>query len=172
MRFDRPKLGGGFMLFVRNCCNILCIKQFAFGAIQVLCINVEYLVTDTIVVRFVYVYTPLNTNMASSLQFLKALASDIVPINSDKLIVIMGDFNLTKIDWSIPRTVINHTTADVKLLLFAQRGGFKQFVSDPMYDKNFTDLLFISQSNSITDVNVEVPFSTSDHNSVEVHMQS
>ena len=110
--------------------------------------------------------------MASSLQFLKALASDIVPINSEKLTVIMSDFNLTKIDWSISCTVVNRTTADVKLLLFAQWGGFKQIVCDPMHDTNFTDLFFILQSNVITDVNIEMLFSTSDHYSVEVYMQS
>ena len=65
------------MLLVRNYCNILCTKQFAFGAVQVLYIDVEYLVADGRVIRFVFAYRPPNTDMASSLQLLKALASDI-----------------------------------------------------------------------------------------------
>ena len=52
VHFDRPTLGGGVMLLARNCCNILCTKQFAFGAIQVLCVVVDYLVADNKVVRF------------------------------------------------------------------------------------------------------------------------
>ena len=55
---------------------------------------------------------------------------------------------------------------------FAQQDGFKQILSDPTHDMNLTDLFLISQSNFITDVNVEMPFSTSDPNSVEVYMQS
>ena len=56
-------------------------------------IDVEYLDIDSRVVHFVCVYRSKNTDMASSLQFLKALASDIVPFDSETLIVIVGDFN-------------------------------------------------------------------------------
>ena len=66
VHFDRPTLDGDVMLPVGNCCNILCTEQFAFSAIRVLCVDVEYLVTDSRVVRFVSVYRPSNSNMARS----------------------------------------------------------------------------------------------------------
>ena len=172
LRFDRPTHGGGIMFLVRNCCNIIHSRQFAFGAIQVLCCDVEYLSPGSKVVRFVCVYRPPNTDMTSSLNFLRALQSEIATYNCNKLTIIMGDFNLTKIDWSVPCTLTNHTTADAKLLLFAQRCGFKQVVNEPTHDSNFTDLLFVSRDNIVIDVNVVMPFSTSDHNTVEVCLQS
>ena len=51
----------------------------------------------------------------------------------------MGDFNLTKIDWSSYCTTLNHTTADSKLLLFSQKCGFRQLVQEATHDNNYTD---------------------------------
>ena len=78
----------------------------------------------------------------------------------------MGDFNLTKIDWSGYCTTLNHTTADSKLLLFSQKCGFRQIVQEATHDNNYTDLVFISHDNYVADVKTDLPFSTSDHASI------
>ncbi len=69
------------------------------------------------VVRFVCNYRPPNSDMTSSLSFLITLESQIAPYNCDKPVIIMGDFNLTKIDWSVPCPMVNHTTADVNQIV-------------------------------------------------------
>ena len=47
--------------------------------------------------------------MYGSLFFLRVLQSEIALVNVNKLTIMMGDFNLTKIDWLNSRTVLNHT---------------------------------------------------------------
>jgi hypothetical protein len=79
----------------------------------------------------------------------------------------MGDFNLTKIDWSVPCPTLNHTSADVELLLFSQRSGYKQVIASPTHDRNITDLVFMSHESLLLSVEVDIPFSTSDHSSIE-----
>ena len=78
----------------------------------------------------------------------------------------MGDFNLTKIDWSGYFTTLNHTTADSKLLLFSQKCSFRQSVLEATHDNNYTDLVFISYDNYVADVKTDLPFYTSDHASI------
>ena len=84
----------------------------------------------------------------------------------------MGDFNLIEIDWFTPRTVLNYSVANEKLSLFSQRCGFSQNVLEPSYDNHFTDLVFLSHNNLVTHIKVDILFSNSDHNSVEVLLLS
>jgi exonuclease III len=170
LRFDRPTHGGGIMLLVKENYNIVDSKCLTFGSIQVLYADIECELSVNNVVRFVCVYRPPNSDMTSSLSFLKALESNIAPFNCNKPVIVMGDFNLTKIDWSVPCPTVNHTTADVKLILFSQRSGFKQVVTLPTHDHNITDLVFVSHDNLIVSVDVDIPFSTSDHSSIEFQM--
>ncbi len=170
LRFDRPTHGGGILMLVNDNYHIIESKSVSFGPIQVLYADVDGAISVSHVARFVCVYRPPNSDMASSLLFLKAMESQIAPFNCDKPVIVMGDFNLTKIDWSVPCTVLNHTTADAKLLLFSQRSGFKQIVTLPTHDNNLTDLIFISHDSLILNANVNIPFSTSDHSSIEFQM--
>ena len=78
----------------------------------------------------------------------------------------MGDFNLTKIDWATQRPTLNHTTADYRLILASQRAHLTQLVSIPTHINNFTDLVFTSKEKILTNVCVEMPFSTSDHDTI------
>ena len=78
----------------------------------------------------------------------------------------MGDFNFTKIDWATQRLTLNHATADYHLILASQRAHLTQLVSIPTHINNFTDLVFASKENKLTSVSVEMPFSTSDHDTI------
>ena len=84
--------------------------------------------------------------MSSSLLFLRALQSEIAPVNVNKLTIIMGDFNLIKTDWLNSRTVFNHTTADEKLLLFSQHCGFLQVVHEPILMSAILQILSLSHT--------------------------
>ena len=117
-------------------------------------------------VLFVYIDPP-NTDMDSSLLFIESLESNIAPLIRKVPTFIMRDFNLTKIDWSVPCTLPNHTRADKNLLLFLQHNGFRQVLDEATHDAHFTDLLFVSHPNLVFNTNVTVPFSTSDHATIE-----
>ena len=82
------------------------------------------------------------------------------------------DFNLTKIDWNAKCTIINHRNADRQLLLTSQRTHLLQQVSSPTHHTNLTDLVFISKYNVITNTLVDMPFSTSDHNTVSFDLST
>lgn len=58
---------------------------------------------------FVFVYRPPNSDMTCSVALINALESQIVPTACNKPVIIMGDFNLTELDWSFPCTVVDHT---------------------------------------------------------------
>ena len=110
--------------------------------------------------------------MASILSFLTALETVIAPLKADFPVVVMGDFNLTKIDWNAKCTIINHTNADRQLLLTSQRTHLLQQVSSPTHHTNLTDLVFIAKYNVITNTLVNMPFSTSDHNTVSFDLST
>ena len=72
----------------------------------------------------------------------------------------MGDFNFTKIDWATQRPTLNHTTVDYRLILASQRAYLMQLLSIPTHINNFTDLVFTSKENILTNISAELPFST------------
>ena len=74
--------------------------------------------------------------------------------------------NLKKIDWYSMHPTLNHTNADSQLILTSQRSHLIQTVLLPTHHTNITDLLFISIDNIITNVSVDMPFATSDHNTI------
>ena len=144
LHFARPTHCGGVTLQVKNIFHIIGYKHISFGAIQVLHANVECKINIATqkLVHFVCVYRPPSSDVTSILLFLEAFETQIVLFN-----IIMGDFNLTKIDWSVPCTVINHKAADAKSLFVFQRCGLKQLVCEPTRDKNLTDLIYVSKFN-------------------------
>ena len=79
---------------------------------------------DRDLIRFICVYKPSNSDMSISLLLSRVLQSKITLVNVNKRTIIMGNLNLTKIDWLNLRTVLNNTNANKKLLLFSQRRGF------------------------------------------------
>ena len=87
-------------------------------------------------------YRPPSCDLTSSLSFLKALETDIAPLKSYFLMIVIGDLNLTKIDWATQRPTLNHTTADYRLILASQRAHLTQLVSIPTHTKQFYGLSF------------------------------
>ena len=67
----------------------------------------------------------------------------------------------------MPCPTLNHTTSDTELLLFSQRSGFTQIIDLPTHDCNITDLVFMSHESLLLSVDVDIPFSTSNHSSIE-----
>ena len=84
----------------------------------------------------------------------------------------MGDFDLTIIDWTSQLPILNHSTIDSEFILACQRTQLTQHVSSPTRHNNFTDLLFSSQNDLVSNVLVNAPFSTSDHNAISFEFLS
>ena len=166
LRFDRPSKGGGVLLLINDKYKIINFKCLTFGSIQVLLCDVACIIHNFALTRFVCVYRPPNTDLVSSISFFSALETDLTPLKANFPIILMGDFNLTKIDWVNLRPTLNHTAADTRLLLTSQRTHLLQKVHFPSRHTNYTDLIFISHDNLITNVVVEPPFTTSDHNTI------
>ena len=124
----------------------------SFGLIQVLLCEVARLISDFLFAKVFCVYRPPSCDLTSSLSFLKALETDIAPLKSDSPFIVIGNFNLTKIDWATQRSTLNHTTAGYRLILASQRAHLTQQVSIPTHIKNFKDLVFKSKENIITNV--------------------
>ena len=55
------------------------------------------------------------------------------------------------------------------MLLFSQRYGFRQIVQEATHENNnYSDLVFSSHGSYIADVKTDIPFSTSDHASINL----
>ena len=166
LRYDRPSKGGGVLLLVHKNYSIANVTTHLFGNIQVLSCDIENFFCNCPIARFSCVYRPPNSQLQYSLSFLKALETKIAPLKANFPVIVMGDFNLTKIDWVTHRPTLNHTTADAQLILTSQRIHLIQKVLSPSRHNNITDLLFVSDNNLLTNVSVGMPFSTSDHNTI------
>ena len=85
------------------------------------------------------------------------------PLKTNLAILLMGDFNLTKIYWTYLLPILNHSTANSKFILSCQHTQLTQHVSPPTRHNNFTDFLFSSQNDLVSSTFINAPFSTSDH---------
>ena len=80
--------------------------------------------------------------------------------------IILGDFNCPNIDWqslSTPSSQVNLCLFD-----FVMCNGFVQSVKEPTRGDNTLDLFLINEPFLVSRVDVGMPFSTSDHNMVNV----
>ena len=143
----------------------------SFGPFQVLYCDIECHIPVGNILRVVCIYRPPNSDVDSTLLMLNSLENDTVPLRSNIPTVIMGDFNLTKLNWDVPCTNLNCTRANTGLLHMAQRTHLIQVVTESTHNDNITDLLFISSSDLVSNVCTGLPLSTSDHNSIECELE-
>ena len=126
--------------------------MLSFGPIQVLLCEVARLISDFPFTKIICVYRRPSCDLTNSLSFLKAFETDSVPLKSDFPIIVMIDFNFTKIDWATQLPSLNHTTIDYRLILASQHAHFTQPVSIPSHINNFKDLVFTSKENKLTNI--------------------
>ena len=108
LRFGRPTKGGGVMLLISSNYTVINFKCLSFGPIQVLLCEVTRQISDFSFAKIIRVYRSPTCDLTSSLSFLKALEIDITPLKSHSPIIVMGGFNLTKIDWATRQPTLNH----------------------------------------------------------------
>ena len=68
----------------------------------------------------------------------------------------MGDFNLTKIDWTSQLPLLNHSTADSEFILSCQRTQLTQHVSSPTYYLFISYVIYYHSLLNVTPLNLEM----------------
>ena len=120
-----------------------------------------YINTDYRVIGY-YRSSGLGSNalvyLSDSVKCLQALCS------TDKITVILGDFNLPNIDWSCYHCPGNPVYNE--FLKFVNTYGFHQFVTEPTRDCHILDLVLSTSSSFVSALQVTWPISTNDHNTV------
>ena len=112
------------------------------------------------------VYLAPNLEIDAFEQSLNTLARII---QADGTHVVIGDFNLPKIDWNLMTS-----SSDSKSTLFLDMcldNGLTQLVDEPTRLKNVLDLVLTNNEKCISELEVVEPFSTSDHDSVAFVVQ-
>jgi len=163
-RKDRNKFGGGVALLVRNDITVSeVIVSNDYNDVEVCCVD---LLLDTDNFRVIMYYRPPHYTLADeqyldlSLRCFSSLMS-----NASSQVILMGDFNLPNVDWihySAPATPFYD-----KFLSFVNESGLLQFVSEPTRHENILDILLTNVPDLISDLQVQCPLSTSDHNVVK-----
>jgi len=98
----------------------------------------------------------------------------------NRSIVINGDLNLPNIDWFNPNLISNKCRCSVLFALFANELGFEQHVNtitrpspsanNGIYAGSTIDLVLCNDTHMIHDIEVDFPFSKSDHCSVNFNL--
>ncbi len=77
--------------------------------------------------------------------------------------IIIGDFNSPSINWES----LSSNNEASQLLTFYNNNFLTQFVHEPTREHNILDLILVSEENIVSDVVIDSPLSTSDHNMVQ-----
>jgi hypothetical protein len=77
---------------------------------------------------------------------------------------ITGDYNYPSIDWIQDKVPCDKRQSD--FYQFVVSNGFRQVVREPTRGNNILDLVLLDEPVQLSNISVDPPFSTSDHNSV------
>ena len=163
-RKDRNRFGGGVAVMIRK--DVLVTEVTVsnnYDSVELCCVDLKF--GDDYLRVIVYYRPPYYTftdeqYLDLSLQCLSSLLT-----NTTSPIILMGDFNFPKVDWthySAPENPLYN-----KFMTFVNENGLSQFVLQPTRQDNILDLVFTNASNLISDLQVDYTFSTSDHQLVK-----
>jgi hypothetical protein len=97
--------------------------------------------------------------------WLSTIHNSFFSTSSSVKIILLGDFNLSHFDWTVPCTT-NIDQSHSALLNFMYEHSLSQLNLFPTREANTLDLLFTNIPDRIADVCTAPPFSTSDHDSI------
>ena len=132
-------------------------------------LNLELLCFDLTIAnspyRFFVVYRPPGFD-SDAINYMILLVTSISKYSNDKYTnIILGDFNLPKVDWSTKCGPKHDVYA--KFLTFVLENSYSQIVHFPTRDANILDLILTNDASLFTVVNSDLPVGTSDHSSVK-----
>ena len=152
------KEGGGVLLYVREFLNpVNCQLEVDHELLGVVLNNLKKKL-------YIYiVYRPPHQLADKDIELYNYLGNCI----RNKLCVIMGDFNCS-VNWQTGTPV-----GDGKRLLdFANEEFLSQWVDKPTRGKNILDLVFSSEDNMVSNLNVGEKLGKSDHNIIRFEIES
>jgi len=175
LRYDRQVgRGGGVCALIKRSFHIVINNLLGLSdGLEVLSFDLLDLYSPY---RVIVVYSPPtscanNSNAATERmsQLIRCLEHNI---SRAGVTVICGDFNCPDIVWDLNHYQLKQGSCDMcqKMLCeFAVFNGLNQCTPEPTRSGNLLDLVFINDPLVVSDIAVTSPFSTSDHNSVEVN---
>ena len=177
-RADRRNFqtGGGTCVFVKSSLHVSEIRVKHPGSDVSADFNIEFVCLDIIGRAFKYrifvCYIPpyWGSRSVENLNiFLSSIESLFI---CDASIVLMGDMNFPDIKWCKHELTPIECTKSVSSTFvdFISRYAFLQYVTDPTRADNLLDLVLCNDTFAVSDLHVECPFSTSDHNSVSFNL--
>ena len=128
------------------------------------CIFVDIYLNGSTFIRYGTVYRPPNASYEESIEMFSVIYENVVNVNN---FVLLGDFNLPDINWD---NLTASTQVSREFLTTCFRIGAHQCVSFPTRLNNITDLVLCSNRNLIQDIHASAPFSTSDHDIINVYV--
>ena len=161
-RKDRlgSKSGGGVCIFVSNIINVCkCTPKDEFKDFEIISIDVGSLNCKR---RLICAYRPPAVSSEYSKMFFKCL-EELCNVNFP--CIVMGDFNMPHVLWKdgVPQNIRNKTP----LSKFVSN-GMRQLVNFETRGANALDLVFCNYKNVLSNITLGPPFSSSDHNSIEM----
>jgi ribonuclease P/MRP protein subunit RPP40 len=162
-RHDRTSRGGGVCVLTNSLfTNVspIDLPNLSTFSNHFECVAVDIII-ENVSFRLICIYRPPNCTFQGTHLMCQLLVS---LFNTDSRILLVGDFNLPKIDW-----VSCSATASGSHEVFLSTviaNSFHQFVSKPTLGNNCLDLVLCNDLEFIISCDIAPPFSTSDHDSV------
>jgi hypothetical protein len=166
-RLDRVgRIGGGVLALVSKKFQSYQIAiPHRFSGIEIVCFEV---ITSLSTFRFITIYRPPELNSIGR-DYMKCLCECLQYLcDTGHIIVITGDLNLPRIDWSM-RSAVEDDIHSL-FLTFCNDYGFVQFVNYPSLGDNILDLVLSNDNFIVNSLKVTAPFSNSDHSMVYFDM--
>lgn len=163
--------GGGVCILTRDStitANLVNVPS-AFCDIEVVSIDI---LNGSTPIRLINVYRPPASDTDSSaIADMEHLINCLQSLSDvDSTVIITGDFNLPKIDWSDPVIMPDVDNCSSLFTVFTKQFVFEQLVTEvtrPSTTKDsagsLIDLVLCNDSFAVNNVSVVAPFSTSDH---------
>jgi hypothetical protein len=150
--------GGGVCILVKRTFGSLPVNTGDFPEAEICCVDASHSGSRC---RFVVAYRPPDADSVAGdyLCNLLKCCNDLLDVKWP--CVIAGDFNAAHVDWtglSLPGGKIEQLLSD-----FAISNSLLQVVSEPTRNDNLLDVVLVNEPCIVGTVNVEPPFSTSDH---------
>ena len=167
-RHDRATRGGGVCLFVINSVprfRVSVAKNYSH--VEVLAVDLSF-VSDNL--RIIGCYNAPHADI-NYVHALCLCLDELLHVNYSA--VILGDFNFPLISWN--KVVLAPESREYAFYECCMNNGLSELINQPTYinSSNILDLLLTNDHESIYDVSVSEPFSTSDHASImyKMHFQ-
>ena len=146
------KRGGGVIMYIKDNINATEISRTntpSYEAVYVkLKVNKKHIIVATI-------YRPPKTTLENDI----ILYNELEAIVKTKTSVILGDFNLPRINWKN----LSADNEGTRLLKLVKKLYLSQFVTEPTLDNNILDIVLSSEADLINACEVGETLANSDH---------